>query len=49
MTYEKSYMSGIKIATDRSNFGVRGNHLNWGKNWSMKRNTSVMRVTKPLR
>ena len=42
-------MTGIKIFTKRSNLGVRGNHLNWGKNSSMKRKTSVMRVTKPLR
>ena len=49
LTYEKYDMSGLKIATKRSNLGVRGNHLNWGKNWSMKRKTSVMRVTKPLK
>ena len=48
-TFEKSYMTGIKISTKRSNFGVRVSHLNWGNNWSMKRKTSVMRVTKPLR
>ena len=30
-------------------FGFRGNHSNWGNNWSMNRKTSVMRVTKPLR
>ena len=42
-------MSGQKIATEWSNFGFIGSHLNWGNNWSMKRKTSVMRVTKPLR
>ena len=47
--YDKSDMTGLKIATNRSNLGVKGNHSNWGKNWSMKRKTSVMRVTKPLR
>ena len=47
--YEKYYTTWIKISTKRSNFGVRGIHSNWGKNWSMKRKTSVMRVTKPLR
>ena len=46
---EKYDMKGLKIGTNRLNFGVRGNHSNWGKNWSMKRKTSVMRVTKPLR
>ena len=49
MTYEKYDMTGIKIATKRSNLGVRGrSHLNWGNNWSMKKKTSVMRATKPL-
>ena len=48
-TYVKDDMSGLKIATKRSNLGVRGNHSNWGKNWSMKRKTSVIGVTKPLR
>ena len=29
--------------------GLRGNHSNWGKNWSMKKKkTSVIGVTKPL-
>ena len=49
MTYDKYDMIGLKIPTNRYNFGVRGNHSNWGKNWSMKRKTSVMRVTKPLK
>ena len=49
LTYKKYEMLGLKIATKRSNLGVRGSHSNWGKNWSMKRKTSVMRVTKPLR
>ena len=42
-------MTGINIDTKRSNLGLVGNHYNLGKNWSMKRKTSVMRVTKPLR
>ena len=42
-------MKSIKISTNRSNLGFRGSHLNWGKNWNMKRKTSVMIVTKPLR
>ena len=49
MKYEKYDMSGIKISMKRSNLVVRGSHSNWGKNCSMKRKTSVMRVTKPLR
>ena len=49
MTYEKYDMKGIKIDTNRPNFGVRGNHSNLRKNWSMNKKTSVMRVTKPLR
>ena len=48
-SHMKKYdMTGIQIATKRSNFGVIGSHSNWEKNWSMKRKTSVMRVTKPL-
>ena len=47
--YEKSVMLGLKIGTKRSNSGVIGSHSNWGKDWSMKNKTSVMRVTKPLR
>ena len=35
--HDKSDMTGLKIATKRSNLGVRGNHSNWGKNWKMKR------------
>ena len=48
MTYDKYDMSVLKISTKRSNLGVIGIHSNWGNNWSMKRKTSVMRVTKPL-
>ena len=40
--HDKSDMARLKIATKRSNLGVRGNHLNWGKNWSMKRKISVI-------
>ena len=47
--YDKYDMIGLKISTKRSNLGVRGSHSSWGKNWSMKRKTSVMRVTKQLR
>ena len=47
--YEKYDMKGIKISTNRSNLGVIGSHSNWGKNWSMKRKTSIMIFTKPLR
>ena len=39
----------FKIATHRSHFGVVGIHSIWEKNWSMKRKTSVIGVTKPLR
>ena len=49
LTYEKYDMKGIQISTKISNFGVIGSHSNWENNWSMKRNTSVMRVTKPLK
>ena len=48
-TYYKYDMTGIKISTNCSNFIVRGNHSNWGENWSIKRKTSVIGVTKPLR
>ena len=48
-THDKSNMTELKITTKRSNLGVRGSYSNWEKNWSMKRKTSVMRVTKPLR
>ena len=47
--HEKYGIIGIKISTKRLNSGVIGSHSNWGKNWSMKRKTSAMRVTKPLR
>ena len=47
--HEKFDIIGIQITTNRSNLGIIGIHSNWGKNWSMKRKTSVMRVTKPLR
>ena len=40
--YDKYYMTWIKISTKMSNFGVRGSHLNWGKNWSMKRKTNII-------
>ena len=49
MTYENYDMIGLKIATKRSNLGVRGNHSNWGNYWSTKKKTSVIGVTKPLR
>ena len=47
--YEKFDIKGIKIATERVHFLLRGSHSNWGNNCSMKREASVMRVTKPLR
>ena len=49
LIYKKYDIIGIKIATKRFNLGGRGSHSNWGKNWIMKRETTVMRVTKPLR
>ena len=42
-------MKRIEIDTNTSNFIFIVNHSNWGKNWRMKRKTSVMRVTKLLR
>ena len=47
--HEKFDMTEIQISTKRYNLGVRGSHSNWGNIWSMKRKTSAMRVTKPLR
>ena len=35
-------MTWLKIATKRAHLGVRGNHSNWLKNWSMKKKTSVI-------
>ena len=46
--YEK-FRLDCKHMTNLSNLGVRGSHSSWGKNWSMKRKTSVMRVAKPLK
>ena len=42
----QSYMIGIKITRRSGNLGVRGNHLNWGKNGSMRKRTSVRGITK---
>ena len=42
LTYDKYDISELKIDTKRLNLGVRRSHSNWGKNWSMKRKTSVM-------
>ena len=47
--HEKYDMTRLKIATKRSYLGFIGSRLNWGKNWNMKRKTSVMSVTKPIR
>ena len=43
------HMSRLKISTNMSNLVFISIHSNWGKNWSMKRKTSVMGVTTPLR
>ena len=49
LTYDKYDMPELKIDSKRLNLGVRGSHSNWGKNWSTKKKTSVIGVTKPLR
>ena len=49
LKYYKYDMTGLKIATKRAHLGVIGSHSNWGKNWSMRKRTSVIGVIKPLR
>ena len=39
-------MTGLKIATNRLNFGVRGNHSNLVEDEELRRRPSGMEVTK---
>ena len=46
LTYDKYDMTKLKIATKRSNLGIRGNHLNLVEDEGLRRRPSGMEVTK---